>query len=341
MSSNLQTLPLPASTFANKQRLGKYFINSKRTVFNTSILYLIITLAVTFVNKLLFANSEYKFPYPIFTVFFQLVITFIFITLWTIIKPFPYFFNVPTRFQWNFVIAKHVAPLTLSYICVIVYNPLFLRYVEITTYHFSHSLSIAFSILFSTFMLKVNIPYPVQTAAIIIIFGICTGSMGNLNFSFVSLFYSLAWPFIVALYGIYLKKALVYLKNNLWCLLQYNTIMSIAFMIPIVLLSGELKEILSTVWFWDEIGFWIQMIITAMTGFCVNIIMMVFLIQTSPLSLTIISVSKTIIQAFIAVFIFDNRMTLLNTSGFLIALAGSCYYAYLKSNEKDLVSVYQ
>lgn len=68
--------------------------------------------------------------------------------------------------------------------------------------------------------------------------------------------------------------------------------MSIAIMVPLVMLSGELNDIFSTVWFWDEFGFWLQMLITAMTGFAVNIAMLLLLTQTSPLTLSVASVCK-------------------------------------------------
>ncbi|KAL9546545.1 hypothetical protein PS6_007617 [Mucor atramentarius] len=87
--------------------------------------------------------------------------------------------------------------------------------------------------------------------------------------------------------------------------------MATAIMVPLVMLSGELNEIFSTVWFWDEFGFWLQMLITAMTGFAVNIAMLLLLIQTSPLTLAVASVCKTSIQALVVAVIFGNRMTLL------------------------------
>ncbi|KAI9484181.1 MAG: hypothetical protein EXX96DRAFT_561192 [Benjaminiella poitrasii] len=330
MSSNLKSLPLPASSFSGSGRSGKYFLNLNGSIVTLTASYLTVALFTTFINKLLFTNSEYKFPYPLFTVLFQLVITFIFMTLWSIIKPFPHLF-APAKFQWNSILAKHIGPLTITYICIIVFNSSFLKYVETTTYHFAHSLSIVFSILFSRSMLQTEIPRHVQSAAIIIIFGISTGSMGYLNFSLAGFFYTLAWPALVALYGIYLKKTLIYLKNDIWCLLQYNTVMSIAVMAPIVLLSGELNEIFSTVWFWDEFGFWLQMIITALIGLGLNTITLIFLMNTSPLSLTIAGVLKTVIQSFTAVLLFGNRMTLLNILGFLIALAGCCYTIFTNS----------
>lgn len=68
--------------------------------------------------------------------------------------------------------------------------------------------------------------------------------------------------------------------------------MSMVVLAPFVLLSGELKDIFSTVWFWDEVGFWVQMILTTFTGLIVQISMLVFLVYTSPLSFTVASVSK-------------------------------------------------
>lgn len=119
-------------------------------------------------------------------------------------------------FKWDSTVAIRVAPLTIVYMCVIIFNPLFLQHVEVTTYHFSHSLSIAFSILFSYLMLKVETLPRICSACIIIIFGMCISSMGNLNFSLVGGFYALAWPAAVAIYGIYLKKTLLSLRNDFW-----------------------------------------------------------------------------------------------------------------------------
>lgn len=251
-------------------------------------------------------------------------------------KPFRHsILRIPTP-SWDSSVAIRVAPLTIVYICVIIFNPLFLQHVEITTYHFAHSLIIAFSLLFSYLMLRVEQHQRIVSACVIIMFGTSIGAMGNLNFSLVGAFYSISWPAIVALYGIYVKKTLLALRNDVWALVQYNTIMSIAIMVPLVMLSGELHDIFSTVWFWDEFGFWLQMLITAMTGFAVNIAMLLLLMQTSPLTLIVASVCKTSIQALVVAVIFGNRMTLLNLSGMLITLVGSAYYSYIRSIESKL-----
>ncbi|CAO0796224.1 unnamed protein product [Mucor circinelloides] len=337
MSSRMGSLPLPAGSLSGKSAGGtRLFMNSNGSLFSTASLYVTVSIAATFINKLLFTYSEYKFPYPCFTVLFQLVITLIFMVVWSLVRPFRHSFVRIPPLSWDSAVAIRVAPLTIVYICVIIFNPLFLQHVEITTYHFAHSLTIAFSILFSYLMLRIEQHQRIVSACVIIMFGTSIGAMGNLNFSLVGAFYSVSWPAIVALYGIYVKKTLSALRNDFWALVQYNTIMATTIMVPLVMLSGELNEIFSTVWFWDEFGFWLQMLITAMTGFAVNIAMLLLLMQTSPLTLAVASVCKTSIQALVVTVIFGNRMTLLNMSGMLITLIGSTYYAYIRSIESKL-----
>ncbi|KAK4517527.1 uncharacterized protein ATC70_000866 [Mucor velutinosus] len=337
MSTRMGGLPLPTGSLSGKSTGGaKLFMSSNGSLFLTVSLYITVSILATFINKLLFTYSEYKFPYPCFTVLFQLAITLVFMVVWSLVRPLRHsILRIPTP-SWDSSVAIRVAPLTIVYICVIIFNPLFLQHVEITTYHFAHSLTIAFSILFSYLMLRIEQHQRIVSACVVIMFGTSIGAMGNLNFSLVGAFYSISWPAIVALYGIYVKKTLSALRSDLWALVQYNTIMSIAIMVPLVILSGELDDIFSTVWFWDEFGFWLQMLITAMTGFAVNIAMLLLLMQTSPLTLTVASVCKTSIQALVVAVIFGNRMTLLNLSGMLITLMGSIYYSYIRSIESKL-----
>ncbi|KAI9359728.1 hypothetical protein BD770DRAFT_385390 [Pilaira anomala] len=334
MSSNLGGLPLPAASLSSKG--GRYFINSSGTILTTFALYLFVSVASTFINKLLFTFSEYKFPYPFFTVFFQLIVTFLFLTLWSVIKPVRHSLAQIPVFHWDSTVAIRVAPLTIVYMCVIIFNPMFLQHVEVTSYHFSHSLSIAFSILFTFVGLRTDTTPRVKSACILIMFGTCVSSLGYLNFSIVGAFYALAWPTLIAMYGVYLKKTLTSLKNDFWSVIQYNTLMSIAILIPLVILSGELKEIFKNVWFLDEFGFWLQMVITGLTGFGINASMLLLLMYTTPLTATVASTVKTITQTFIAALLFGNRLTFLNALGLTIALMSSGYYAYIRSGEMKL-----
>ncbi|KAG0741582.1 hypothetical protein G6F57_007470 [Rhizopus arrhizus] len=254
-------------------------------------------------------------------------------TLWSLFNPTQFSFARIPRFRWNSSVAIRVAPLSIVYMCIIIFNPLFLQHVEVTTYHFSHSLSIAFSLIFSFYMLQIEHSGSVNSACVVIMLGLCVCSMGSLNFSVAGAFYAVAWPAVVSIYGIYLKKTLTALKNDVWALIQYNTILSLATLTPLVILSGELKSVLNEVWFLDETGFWIQMIITSLTGFAVNVIMVLLILYTSPLTLVVASINKTILQAFLATLLFGNPMSLMNVVGMLVSLTGTCYYIYTRYNE--------
>ena len=87
MSNIMGSLPLPAGSLSSKGGGTKLAMNSNGTLFSTFSLYITVSILATLINKLLFTYSEYKFPYPCFTVFFQLVITLIFMVIWSFVRP--------------------------------------------------------------------------------------------------------------------------------------------------------------------------------------------------------------------------------------------------------------
>lgn len=119
------------------------------------------------------------------------------------------------KLTWDSNVALRIAPLTIVYMCVIIFNPLFLQHVEVTTYQFAHSLSIAYMIIFSYFMLKVETPKSLNSACLVVMCGTCIGAMGYLNFSIAGGFYTISWPIVLVVYRIYLKKILTAVKNDI------------------------------------------------------------------------------------------------------------------------------
>jgi GDP-fucose transporter C1 len=118
--------------------------------------------------------------------------------------------------RWNASVANLVAPLTIVYICVLIFNPLFLQYIEVNTYHFSNSLALFYSLLFSYLMMRTVNRQRIITTCSLMVFGTLVSSLGYLNFSLAGVFYAISWPAIFALYGIYMKRSLLALKNDYW-----------------------------------------------------------------------------------------------------------------------------
>ncbi|KAI8993504.1 hypothetical protein BDB01DRAFT_847378 [Pilobolus umbonatus] len=302
--------------------------------------YLCVSIFSVIFNKLLFTYSEYKFPFPFLTAFIQIIFSFILLCLWAYIQS-TYFKNrwhllrIPP-FRWDSSTALRVAPLTLVYMCLLIFSPFFFQRVEASCYHFTNSLSIVFSLLFSAKVLLVSTSSPVATAALLIVFGTFLSTMGYLNVSIEGVFYMVSWPAVNALHAIYIKKTLISLRNNQWILIQYNTVMIAIVLIPFILLSGELDEILNSVWFWDETGFWIQMILTSLTGLMTNFIMINVIMYTSPLTFSVLSVTRTVLQTLLVAVIFGNRITFMNISGMIVSFIGACYYGHLKAKDAVL-----
>jgi GDP-fucose transporter C1 len=89
---------------------------------------------------------------------------------------------------------------------------------------------------------------------------------------------------------------------------------------PLVLLSGEIGEIMTNVDFLDSIQFWTLMTITGITGFGINIAMFLQVKYTSALTNTISGTAKSCVQTILAAMIFQNTITV---------LVSTLSYAYL------------
>lgn len=169
-------------------------------------------------------------------------------------------FSIIPPYEFDTNIAKRVAPLTVVYVLMLAFNNLCLQYVEVTFYQVARSLSIHFSILFTYVILGKKTSTAAIGACAIVFLGFVIGSYGEINFSWEGLIYGVGSSAFVALYGIYVQKSLAIVDNNQWRLLHYNTTLSTIILLPMVLFSGEVTEILENVQFLDEFGFWLLMV---------------------------------------------------------------------------------
>jgi GDP-fucose transporter C1 len=204
-----------------------------------------------------------------------------------------------------------VAPLTFIYVMMLALNNLCLQYVEVTFYQVARSLTIVFNIVFTYTMLGTATSPPAVVACGIVFAGFIVGSAGEINFSWAGIFYGVGSSLFVALYGIYVKKTLSVVDNNQWRLLHYNTTLSLFFLAPLVLLAGEIGDILANVNFLSSVPFWTVMTLTGVTGFMINISTFLQIKYTSPLTNTISGTAKACAQTIIAAIVFRNPISLM------------------------------
>ncbi|EIE78750.1 hypothetical protein G6F46_012450 [Rhizopus delemar] len=295
--------------------------------------YFIISLSVVFLNKIIMSGST-KFPFALFVTWYQLVVALIILIIWSEVGKRNKLFSIIPPYEYDNTIAKKVAPLTAVYVGMLVLNNLCLKYVQITFYQVARSLSINFTILFTYLILGKKTSTPALFACAIVFFGFAIGSYGEINFSWAGVVYGVGSSAFVALYGIYVQKTLGVVDNNHWKLLHYNTTTAIIYLSVLVLISGEITEIVETSEAIYDIGFWILMTVTGITGFAINIAMFLQVRYTSALTNTISGTAKSCVQTILAVMIFQNEISGLNLLGILLALFGSGYYSWVRYKER-------
>ncbi|CEG72709.1 hypothetical protein RMATCC62417_08220 [Rhizopus microsporus] len=295
--------------------------------------YFVISLSVVFLNKIILSGST-EFPYALFVTWYQLVIALIILVIWAEIGKRNKLFSIIPPYEFDGTIAKRVAPLTVVYVGMLVLNNLCLKYVEVTFYQVARSLSINFTILFTYLILGKKTSAPALLACAIVFLGFAIGSYGEINFSWAGVIYGVGSSAFVALYGIYVQKTLGIVDNNPWKLLHYNTTTAVILLGIFVLISGEITEIIETSEVIYDVGFWILMTVTGITGFAINIAMFLQVKYTSALTNTISGTAKSCVQTVLAAMIFQNEISGLSCLGIILALFGSGYYSWVRYKER-------
>ncbi|CAI2174922.1 14038_t:CDS:2 [Funneliformis geosporum] len=254
--------------------------------------YWLASLAVVFLNKYILSSSEYKFPYPLFVTWFQLFVALIILLVWGTLGQSP----IDVYVRYDVVFQQLMLTICRGYI------------------------------------LSAKTSFAALICCGVVFLGFVIGSYGEINFSWEGIIYGVASSAFVALYGIYVKKTLSAVDNNQWRLLHYNTTLSIFFLFPLVLFSGELQGIVN-VYFLDDWGFWTLMTITGITGFVINIAMFLQIKFTTPLTNTISGTAKSCFQTALAAWYFQNPISPLNGTGIFLALFGSGLYSWVRYKE--------
>lgn len=325
--TSLLSADIEKSASSNQQQ-------SASSIFLVVAFYFVTSLSVVFLNKHILSTSDFRFPYPLLVTWYQLVVALVILVVCGHLgqKKGSWFALVPP-FEFQPDLARKVLPLTLVYVLMLAFNNLCLELVQVTFYQVARSLSILFNIILSYFLLGTTTSSPALLSCAIVFLGFVLGSYGEINFTWSGLIFGVLSSVFVALYGIHVKKALVHVNNDQWRLLHYNTAISIMIMIPFIVVSGELGELLSRENAFGDSYFWFLMTLTGVTGFLINIAVFLQIKFTTPLTNTISGTAKACVQTLLAWVIWRNEITAMNGFGILLSLVGSGLYSYVRYRE--------
>ncbi|KAI8088803.1 uncharacterized protein BX664DRAFT_331413 [Halteromyces radiatus] len=344
-----QGLPLPSINAVHR--------NDNYLPLITTI-YISISFSSVFINKYLTTASEYKFPYSSVTVFLQLIITVGFLQIWRQCQKryLPSWLRLSkmTSTGW-----RQVLPCTVIYVMMMLLDPFFRTRVNATMYTAVQAWCILFALAWtmkfghkSTGQQLRRRRGQAQWAMERTAWGYClvqfigiwfasevTSESSWFSFSLTSSWVGLCYAALMVTYAVTIQNALVGLRHDVTLLLQWHLTLTTALTTLIVLVSGELMDAYRTVLFWDELGFWIQMIIGSLLAMVIHIFMILLIKYSSPLSYTVAATTKTCLQAIIAFLLFGNLMTGSQFLFLSVSLIGAICYAK-KSTSKTIDSIY-
>ncbi|XP_055390116.1 GDP-fucose transporter 1 [Condylostylus longicornis] len=298
--------------------------------------YWFISISTVFINKALFASSLINLDAPLFVTWFQcLLSTLICFGMSIISKCFPAQFKFPDGNPIDFNVSKKVLPLSILFTCQIAANNLCLKYVGVAFYYVGRSLTTVFNVVFSLILLGQKTSLKCIWCCAAIIFGFWLGvdqeSLTD-SFSLKGTLLGVLGSLTLSLYSIYTKKILPHVNQEIWLLSYYNNFYSCFLFIPLIILNGELSNIVS----YENLGkswFWSIMIVGGVCGFSIGIISVLQIKVTSPLTHNISGTAKACAQTVIATQWYSETKSFLWWMSNLIVLGGSAMYARVKQLE--------
>jgi len=291
--------------------------------------YFVISIALVFLNKNIMVAD---FQFPLFITWWQLIVAIVTVWLLGIVgRSVPAVSMIPPL-EFDLEIAKKVAPLAVCFVGMVSFNNLCLLYVEVTFYQVARSLTIVFSLIFTYTILHQSTSFPAVRACLIVLVGFVIGSVGEVSFTWLGVIYGVTSSAFVALYGIYVKRIMPLVGDNQWRLLIYNTILSIAFMLPTIFVSGEFSGLLASEMFYNSTT-WVNMTITGVFGFVLNIAVFLQIKYTSPLTNNISGTLKACLQTVLAMVVYRNPISTLNGIGIVLVIFGSFWYSNVRYME--------
>lgn len=348
-------------------------LSSENNVYIASVVgtYWVVSISMVYLNKVLMSNEGVSINAPLFVTWFQCIVT-AFIC-WGAGKcgqlqaykptsvssnnaeddeesnkdgnqnrkllngqqqaPKPSFFSQFPQAEYTWEVGRRIFPLSIIFVCMITFNNLCLKWVEVSFYNVARSFTIVFNVFFSFVLLKITSSCKTVACLGFVIVGFLIGSIGEINFSLKGTIAGLASSLFVSLNSIFTKKLLPVVDDNHWRLTFYNNVNASILFIPLmlyfetdVIIAAANDQLVSTT-------FWIAMCVAGFFGFSIGIVTVLQIKATSPLTHNISGTAKAAVQSMMAFYIWGNEATVLGVIGIFTVLGGSLLYTYVKMEE--------
>ncbi|KAK2187160.1 hypothetical protein NP493_173g03000 [Ridgeia piscesae] len=297
--------------------------------------YWTVSIFLVFINKYLLSDKDLKLDAVLFVTWFQCVVSVLLCgILATVAKLAPNLISFP-EFKINLHTAREVLPLSIVFVSMISFNNLCLKFVGVAFYYVGRSLTTVFNVMLTRAILKQSTSWSAIGCCAVIVFGFMLGvdqegAAGSLSIRGV--LFGVCASLSVALYSIFIKKALPAVDDNIWRLTLYNNFNAVILFLPLMVVTGDISAVIAFPKI-DSLSFWFYMVIGGTLGFAIGYVTGLQIQVTSPLTHNISGTAKACAQTVIATsYYHDVKPMLWWTSNFVV-LFGSAAYAQVRRSE--------
>ncbi|KAF9245805.1 hypothetical protein BU15DRAFT_58762 [Melanogaster broomeanus] len=295
--------------------------------------YMVTALVMVFVNKAVLINTPHL---PLLFLFLQLSIAVILL-------------HVSAAISSRVVIpkleldtAKKLTPVVVVNIIGLIFNTLCLREVEASFFQIARGLVLPLTVLVSSVSTRSTPSLRVVGAVIVVTAGFLLGVVPSPAVpahaipSALSLLYGFLSSLFIAFHAVLIKSSLPHCDNSTIQLAYWTNLGSAAFLVPFIILRGELVTILEDLINdsdWEGNVFLWGSLVTGIFGFLLCIAGLLSIKVTSPVTHMFSSAARSVIQTVLGVVLFKDIMTANRAGSIFVILLGTIFYTWVKSVE--------
>ena len=226
--------------------------------------------------------------------------------------------------------------MTVSFVCMLSFNNLCLRYVDIAFYQVARSMTIIFVVIFTITILHKAVSWRVIVCCGVVAAGFFLGIdqeqfLGTL--SVTGVLYGVMSSVFVALNGVFIKQALDVVDGNSLKVTYYSNMNASILFIPVLLSIGQFRQAALAAPTWDA-AFWTFLFSTGILSFFISWIGGVQINLTSAITHHIIANTKSVLQTLIAVTYFHEVKSFLWWMSVLLVVGGAFMYTMVRLREE-------
>lgn len=237
----------------------------------------------------------------------------------------------------TFALLKSVAPLIAINVVGLILNTLCLQNIDAVMYQVARSLILPMTVAMSPLLQRQRISPAVLGCCVIISLGFIIGIFGERTFqvSASGIVFGVLSSFTTALHSFIIKNSFQSVKHNgAFDLVYYNNLFSAIFLAPILFLEVDQLRSFASAGGWPAVRvFLFGTTIAGATGLLINLAGFLQIKVTSPVTHTVSSAARGVLQTLAARVVLGEAITLARSIGIAVTLVGSCAYSIVKSKE--------